>query len=54
MKRRKFKNCCSIEQVVGLINESENKAKLAADYANGNYRAAIAAVEEYLQELEDK
>nr|DAY12535.1 MAG TPA: hypothetical protein [Caudoviricetes sp.] len=49
MKRCKFENCHSIEQVVGFINESENKAKLTADYA---YKAAKEKDNLNIEELE--
>lgn len=49
MKRCKFENCHSIEQVVEFINKSENKAKLAADYA---YKAAKENDNLVIEELE--
>ena len=57
MKRCKFENCHSIEQVVEFINESGNKAKLAADYAyeaaKGNDNLVIEELEAQLEILID-
>ena len=51
MKRYKFENYYSIEQVVEFINELENKSKLATDYTY-EYESAKENDNLVIEELE--